>query len=82
MNLIDGYKFHAELYCLGEESPADREPLGKVMTMLEDRGEDIIRCKDCVHYTKALCKVWSRFGTIQTPHNGYCHMAERKTNEN
>ena len=41
---------------------------------------EIIRCKDCKYYHPSYCKVWSKFGTIQTRETGFCYMAERKDN--
>lgn len=45
------------------------------------RGTDIVqvvRCKECKHYQPSYCKVWSKYGTIQTRESGYCYMAEQR----
>jgi hypothetical protein len=42
---------------------------------------EIIRCRDCEYYHPYYCEKWSKFGTIHTPEDGYCHMAERRENE-
>lgn len=39
---------------------------------------EIIRCEDCKYYHPTYCKVWSKFGTVQTRPSGYCYMAERR----
>lgn len=37
----------------------------------------IIRCKDCKHYSPFICRAWSKYGTIQTIPEGFCYKAER-----
>lgn len=42
------------------------------------RGE-LIRCRECKHYSPYICKAWSKYGTITTEPEGYCYKAERRT---
>lgn len=53
--------------------------------MLKDRLDslpsaqpEIIHCRDCRHHGTAICRIWSRYGTINTPGYGFCYRAERK----
>ena len=39
---------------------------------------EIIYCRDCRHHGTAICRIWSRYGTINTPGYGFCYRAERK----
>lgn len=44
---------------------------------------EIIRCKECINHGKEICYFWSHFyGTINTPDDGFCHKAERRTDGN
>ena len=52
-----------------------------VISALPSAQPEIIRCKDCEYYHPYYCEIWSKFGTIQTRENGYCYMAERRTDE-
>lgn len=41
---------------------------------------EIVRCKECINHGKGICYFWSHFyGTINTPDDGFCHKAERRT---
>ena len=41
---------------------------------------EIVRCEECINHGKEICYFWSHFyGTINTPDDGFCHKAERKT---
>ena len=43
---------------------------------------EIIHCKECMNHGKEICYFWSRFyGTINTPDDGFCHKAERRTDD-
>lgn len=42
---------------------------------------EIIHCKDCEYYHPSFCEIWSKYGTVQTREEGYCYMAERRTDE-
>lgn len=43
---------------------------------------EIIRCKECMNHGKEICYFWSHFyGTINTPDDGFCHKAERRTDD-
>jgi hypothetical protein len=42
---------------------------------------EIIYCKDCRHHGTAICRIWSRYGTINTPDYGFCFRGERKTDD-
>ena len=42
---------------------------------------EIIYCKDCRHHGTAICRIWSRYGTINTPGYGFCFRGERRTDE-
>lgn len=40
---------------------------------------EVIRCKDCKHWQNGhLCKVFSRFGTIETDEDGFCYKGEEE----
>lgn len=39
---------------------------------------EIIHCNDCRYHGTAICRIWSRYGTINTPGYGFCYRAERK----
>ena len=44
---------------------------------------EVVRCKDCINHDKEICYFWSRFyGTINTPDDGFCYKAERRTDGN
>lgn len=53
--------------------------VAKELEKLPSGEPEIIRCKDCEYFHKSFCEIWSKFGTIQTRENGYCYMAERRT---
>ena len=36
------------------------------------------QCKNCKHHGKEICCEWSKFGTINTPDDGYCYKWERR----
>ena len=43
---------------------------------------EIIHCKECMNHGKEICYFWSHFyGTINTPDDGFCYKAERRTDE-
>jgi len=39
---------------------------------------EIIHCTDCRYHGTAICRIWSRYGTINVPGYGFCYRAERK----
>ena len=58
------------------------EGIKTLIFALSSAQPEIIRCKDCEHHGKEICYMWSSFyGTINTPDGGYCHKAERRTDE-
>ena len=52
--------------------------LGDAMRVIATEGTEIIRCKNCEYYHPSYCEVWSRYGTVQTREDGFCHKAERR----
>ena len=43
---------------------------------------EIVRCKECTNHGKEICYFWSHFyGTINTPDDGFCYKAERRTDD-
>ena len=59
--------------------------LGIVTALLQKHDEDvaqIVRCKECTNHGKEICYFWSHFyGTINTPDDGFCYKAERRTDD-
>ena len=50
-------------------------PFGNVK---QEKFGELVRCKDCKHYHPYYCKVWSKFGTVQTSEFDFCSYAERR----
>lgn len=42
--------------------------------------EEIVRCRDCCHNARGICKVFD-YCDIPNLDNGFCAWGERKTNE-
>lgn len=42
---------------------------------------EVVRCKDCKHHNKFSCAMSELKYPKQTDDNGYCYLAERKSNE-
>lgn len=56
-----------------------REILNSIQQLTSAQPE-IIRCKECINHGKEICYFWSHFyGTINTPDDGFCYKAERRT---
>lgn len=52
------------------------------LSTLPSAQPEIIRCKECINHGKEICYFWSHFyGTINTPDDGFCYKAERRTDE-
>ena len=61
-------------------SERGRTEFDQVLMMLPSAQPEIVRCKECMNHGKEICYFWSRFyGTINTPDDGFCHKAERRT---
>lgn len=54
---------------------------GEQMCAHAEKVQELIRCRECKHRYPSYCDVWSKYGTIQTSPDGYCHMAERRSDE-
>lgn len=74
INLIGQHTFY------NDYDDMDRCSLVDGLRKLPSAQPEIIRCKDCKHYHISFCKIWSRYGTVQTRETGFCYMAERKDN--
>lgn len=66
------------------DAPQDEQvilcPEHYVLTQLPSAQPEIVRCKECMNHGKEICYFWSRFyGTINTPDDGFCHKADRRT---
>lgn len=60
----------------------NREHVLRVLKDLPSAQQEIIHCKDCIHWiNKHLCEIWSRYGTIETKPDFYCGFGERINNE-
>lgn len=57
------------------------EAIEKAIGKLPPAQPEIIRCKGCVYYHPNYCEIWSKYGTVQTRENGFCYMAERRTDD-
>ena len=71
------------MYELGATCMARRDENGELVAlgrldMLPPAQPEIIHCRDCRHHGTAICRIWSRYGTINTPGYGFCYRAERK----
>ena len=58
----------------------NREHVLRVLKDLPSAQPEIVRCEKCINHGKEICYFWSRFyGTINTPDDGFCHKADRRT---
>ena len=62
---------------MAEQIKGVEAAIGYVETIPSAQPE-IIHCRDCRHHGTAICRIWSRYGTINTPGYGFCYRAERK----
>ena len=78
---IERIKDHMSVHKIHEERAVKiTEALNMAVSALEQ--PEIIRCKECMNHGKEICYFWSHFyGTINTPDDGFCHKAERKTDD-
>ena len=54
----------------------------KIIANMPSAEPEIVRCKECINHGKEICYFWSHFyGTINTPDDGFCYKAERRTND-
>jgi len=52
----------------------------KIIANCPSAQTEIVRCKECINHGKEICYFWSHFyGTINTPDDGFCYKAERRT---
>ena len=67
-------------YLLDEYDRQHQGPPGGARKIIEEAPavQEIIRCRECAHFHPTFCAVWSRFGTVQPPADGYCYKAERR----
>lgn len=76
--LIDTDALLSGLY---DENPKD---VALYIANFPEAQPEIIKCKDCEHHGKEICYMLMLscyYGAINTPDEGYCHRAERKTDE-
>ena len=75
-----------DVYALFDANGFARLHVGDIDTIPRVDAVEVVRCKDCKHfvqgepYDPCECVKWKvRFGVAYTTPDGYCHKAERKT---